>query len=382
MTVAEQYLTAKTRNILQARNKNSKKANRYKFNRFSKACTLISTLWLLSMKIEFDNIIYSLQQSGGASVYWREITSRIRNMAGVSVYESKYSKRLRGIPVISNANVFHSSHFRFSIFGKAKNVTTAHDLIYEKGFVTNGLGAKLNLYERKLSFFTADAIICISENTKNDLLEIYPALKNRCPIYIIHHGINIPLSNIQSEDVIEKINTPYLLYVGGRDGYKNFTGALEGYVLSGIWRAGVQLICTGKNFNESELRLLKSYGIEKLVVCEGHVNTDRLYKLYKSAYCLLYTSSYEGFGLPPIEAMSVGCPVIASNISSIPEVVADAGILVDSYNYGEIAKAILLLENKKIRNDIIDKGIKRSQVFSWDKSSESHFKVYAEISNL
>ena len=334
------------------------------------------------MRIEFDDIIYSLQKSGGASVYWSELTSRISKMHDVVIAKSKYNKRLRGIPIISSADVFHSSHFRFSILGKAKNVTTAHDLIYEKGLVANGFGSRLNLYERKLSFFTADAIICISENTKNDLLQIYPALKNRCPIYVIHHGINILLPDILTEDVMEKVNKPYLLYVGGRDGYKNFTGAFEGYLLSGLWREGIKLICTGKSFNESELRLFKNNGIEKMVVCEEYVNTDRLYRLYKNAYCLLYTSSYEGFGLPPIEAMSVGCPVIASNISSIPEVVGDAGILVDPYNYGEIAKAILLLENDKIRNDIIDKGLKRSRLFSWDKSAESHFKVYEEISHL
>lgn len=334
------------------------------------------------LNIEFDDLIFSLQKSGGASVYWREITYRISQMNEVDIIKSTYNKRLRGIPVISNADIFHSSHFRFSILGKAKNITTAHDLIYEKGLVRNGLGSKINLYERKLSFFTADAIICISKNTKNDLLQIYPALKNRCPIYVIHHGINFPSPNITSEGVIEKTNKPYLLYVGGRDGYKNFTGALEGYVLSGLWREGVQLICTGKNFNESELRLLKSNGIENMVVCEEHVNTDRLYQLYKNAYCLLYTSSYEGFGLPPIEAMSVGCPVIASNRSSIPEVVGDAGILVDPYNYGEISKTILLLGNDKIRNDIIDKGLKRSQLFSWDKSAESHYKVYEEVSHL
>lgn len=334
------------------------------------------------MKIEFDNIIYSLQKSGGASVYWREITSRISQMDAVVVTNTKYTKRFRGIPVISNADIFHSSHFRFSILGKAKNVTTAHDLIYEKGLVANGLGSKLNLYERKLSFFTADTIICISESTKKDLLQIYPTLKGRCPIYVIHHGINIPSIKILTEGESKIFSDPYLLYVGGRDGYKNFTGALEGYLLSGLWREGVQLICTGKNFNESELRLLKSNGIENLVVCEEHVNTERLYQLYKNAYCLLYTSSYEGFGLPPIEAMSVGCPVIASNISSVPEIVGDAGILVDPYNYGEIAKAILLLENNKIRNEIIDKGFKRSRLFSWDKSAESHFKVYEETSHL
>jgi len=331
------------------------------------------------LNVEFDDLIYSLQKSGGASVYWREITSRISRLNDVVVTKSIYNKRRRGIPVISSSDVFHSSHFRFSIFSKAKNVTTAHDLIYEKGLIVDGLGARLNLYERKLSFFTADAIICISENTRKDLLQIYPALKGRCPLYVVQHGMNVNLPNVISENVI---NNPYLLYVGGRDGYKNFTGALEGYLLSGLWRHGVKLICTGEKFKESELKLFKSKGVEKMVVCEEHVNSKRLYELYRNAYCLLYTSSYEGFGLPPIEAMSAGCPVIASNISSIPEVVGDAGILINPFSHDDISKAILLLESDEIRNDLINKGVGRSQLFSWDKSAESHYKVYKEITEL
>ena len=334
------------------------------------------------MKIEFDDIIFSLQKSGGASVYWREITSRISQMDDVVVAKSTYNKWLRGIPVISNADVFHSSHFRVSVLNRSKNVTTAYDLIYEKGLAANGPGSRLNLYERKVSYFTADAIICISESTKNDLLQIYPELRARCPIYVIHLGINIDFTNSTSEETVKLPHIPYLLYVGGRAGYKNFASAFEGYVASGLWRDGVKLICTGKQFDESEVKLFKKIGVESMVVCEEHVSTARLHELYRNAYCLLYTSSYEGFGLPPIEAMSAGCPVIASNTSSIPEVVGDVGIMVNPFNHIDIAKAILLLENDEIRKDLSNRGIVRSQQFSWNKCAESHLKVYKEIAQL
>lgn len=334
------------------------------------------------MRIEFDNIIYRLQKFGGASVYWHEITSRVRLMNDVDIRESRYYKCIRGVPVISKADVFHSSHFRFSILGKAKNVTTAHDLTYEKGFIAASTGSKLNLYERKFSYFTADAIICISQNTKNDLLEIYPSLKERCPIYVIHHGLNTGLI-YNTNKVIKNIKDyPYILYVGGRGGYKNFQGALEGYFMSGVWREGVKLICTGNKFTDSELELFVKMGLEEMVICEEHIETKRLYELYKSAYCLLYTSTYEGFGLPPIEAMSCECPVIASNISSIPEIVGDAAILVNPYNYNDISKGILQLQNVNMRNELICKGAFRARQFSWDKSATEHFKVYKEITGL
>ncbi len=255
-------------------------------------------------------------------------------------------------------------------------------MIYEKGFVTKGIGSKLNLYERKLCYLTADAIICISESTKNDLLDVYPKLSSRCPIYVIHHGINLSTPWHASENNKFKPCNPYLLYVGGRDDYKNFSGAIEGYLLSGLWREGVKLICTGKKFNECELELFKSMGIEEAIVCEEHVSTERMYELYRNAYCLLYTSSYEGFGLPPIEAMSAGCPVIASNIPSVHEVVGNAGILINPFNFDSISNAILLLENYSFRNEIIDKGLKRSQLFTWDRAAEEHLRVYKEVSGL
>ena len=330
------------------------------------------------MKIEFDDIIFSLQKNGGASVYWKEITSRIGSMKECSIIKTKYSKARRGIPVFSNADVFHSSHFRFSIFGKAKNVSTAYDLIYEKELVENSTGSRLNLMERKLSYFAADAIICISENTKIDLLEFYPALKGRCPIYVIYLGINNDIGGIESSEITSN-DYPYILHVGGRDGYKNFRGALEGYLLSGIWRDGVKLICTGSKFSETELKLFNAMNLKDMVVCEENVVTKRLYKLYKHAYCLLYTSFYEGFGLPPIEAMSCGCPVIASNTSSIPEVVADAAVLVNPYNVQDIADGILKLGSTEVRKEFILKGINHAQRFSWDKTAYEHFKVYKEI---
>lgn len=334
------------------------------------------------MIIEFDDIIYYLQKSGGASVYWKEITSRIEAIPGCSVIKTKCSKISRGIPVISKADVFHSSHFRYSIFSKSKNVTTAYDLIYEKGLIADSAGSKLNALERRLSYFSSDAIICISENTKKDLLDIYPALKVRCPLYVIFLGINLDSISNAFDAETRIVECPYMLYVGGRAGYKNFIGALEGYYLSGVWRDGVKLICTGSKFVDSELELFKKMGLGKMIVCEEHVETKRLYELYRSAYCLLYTSLYEGFGLPLIEAMSCGCPVIASNISSIQEVAGNAAILINPYNYADISNSIMQLQCADMRDEIISKGITHAQQYSWDKSVIAHYNVYKEIIGL
>jgi mannosyltransferase len=280
------------------------------------------------------------------------------------------------------ADVFHSSHFRFSILGKAKNVTTVHDLIYERGLVSPSFGAKINLYERKVSYHTADAIICISENTKNDLLQVYPALKDRCPIHVVYHGFSQPSYSVSQRQNILPCGSPYILYVGVRGGYKNFNGALEGYRNSGVWREGIKLVCTGKRFEDAEREHFSRIGLEGLVLNEENVTAERLYDLYSNAFCLLYTSTYEGFGLPPLEAMSCGCPVIASNASSIPEVIGNAGILVNSLDSENVGSAVNRLQDSIFRQKIIEAGYERSKLFSWDKSAKEHLRVYKEASAL
>jgi len=98
------------------------------------------------------------------------------------------------------------------------------------------------------------------------------------------------------------------------------------------------------------------------------------------AELFIYPSLYEGFGLPPLEAMACGCPVITSNTSSLPEVVGDAGIMVDPYDVNEIAKAIdLVLSNENLRNEMIEKGLKQAKKFSWRKTAEETLKVYEDV---
>ena len=332
------------------------------------------------INIEFDGIIYALQKLGGASVYWKNIVDRVCSDERFRVTELRPAKISRVIPVRSRADVFHSSHFRTTFLSRAKTATTVHDLTYELGMLGNGLNAKFNIHERKRSYFNADAIICISENTKKDLLEIYPRLAGQCPIHVIYHGFTTPdFDHLRLSDALKE--SGYVLYVGGRKNYKNFKLALNGFVDSGVWRDDVKLVCTGSDFNDQELELFRQVGVPHSIVSVGLVDAAALFCLYKHAHCLLYTSRYEGFGLPLIEAMSVGCPVVGANTSCIPEIVGSAGVLVDVDSPNQVARAILDLGDQSARCTLVAAGLLRASQFSWDMSASKHMEVYASTAS-
>lgn len=329
--------------------------------------------------IDLDNIIFSLQKFGGASVYWNHLISRVVKDNRFKVNLLNTSKNFRGIPAFSNAQIFHSSHFRTCLSPTSKVVSTVHDLNYELGLINTGFKSTLNTFERKLSYFTADALICISDSTKKDLLKVYPQLLNRCPIYVIHHGFTELVSKRPEEFNPIQLYGHYVLYVGGRQNYKNFSVALEGYEESKLWQQGMKLICTGSPFTESEILQIKKMNLSDYVFSIGKVGEGELGALYENAHCLLYTSTYEGFGLPLIEAMSKSCPVIASNSSCIPEVVDQAAILVSPSDVSAVAKSLIDLMDTEKRKTLTSLGKERVKSFSWDKSAQLHMEVYQNL---
>jgi glycosyltransferase involved in cell wall biosynthesis len=330
------------------------------------------------LTITFDDIIYNLQKNGGVSVYWQELTARLERSANISrIGGGKYS---RMIPQYAQTDIFHSSHFRFAWNKGVKNVSTVHDMTYELGMV-NGKGVLPNVLERKISYFTADALICISENTKKDLLDVYPTLAARCPIHVVYHGSSLSAADaVPDARFHEKFcSKKYVLYVGGRGGYKNFDAALLGFQLSRLHLEGYSLLCAGKPFNNEELARIAALGLNDAVRAVANVSSSQLIQLYRSAFCMVYPSKYEGFGLPPIEAMNFSCPVIASNRSSIPEVVGQAAWLIDPDNPSEIADALIGLTDDVVREALVRNGLLQASTFSWDISAQKHLEIYQSL---
>jgi glycosyltransferase involved in cell wall biosynthesis len=229
-------------------------------------------------------------------------------------------------------------------------------------------------------------IIAISENTKKDIMDCFGIEDEK--IRVIYLGVDrqfSPQPDPNEADVLSKYNLPsgYILNVGTLEPRKNLLRLINAYKMVASTREPVpKLVIVGWQGwrNEDLGKLVRESGLADQVVLVGYVPDDDLPTLYRNATVFVYPSLYEGFGLPPLEAMACGTPVITSNVSSIPEVVGDAGILIDPYNTTEIARAIAsVLNNEELRESLRTSGLVRSRLFNWDKTARETLKLYQEV---
>jgi mannosyltransferase len=344
----------------------------------------------VTIKLLYDDIIYQLQQAGGISTYWKEITARIAKNERFDVFFTKGSRLTRYLPIFSQVNIFHSSYYRLNLSPQTKNVITVYDFLYELGFLKT-VGSPINIFQRKIAIKQADAIICISENTKKDLLSFYPELAHHPPIYVVTLASSFKIINDSNniinscgkrlESLKQATSGQYILFVGSRISRKNFKAALWGFSNSELPQLGYSMVCTGARFSVNEEKSIQKLGVQNKVFVLEYADDSELNYLYQHAFALVYPSSYEGFGLPPLEAMNCGCPVIAVNTSSIPEVVGEAGILLGQPDVDSIKNALESLLNHEVRRSYINKGLERAKLFSWDRAADQCISIYQSLVN-
>ena len=275
--------------------------------------------------------------------------------------------------------------FRF----KHKNIITINDLSALKFPEQHKLGRRLitDLFLPR-TLKKADKIIAISRNTKEDILSYYPFLKED-KIRVIHLAANEDFRTIQDENVLDdcrkryNLHEKFILYVGTLEPRKNLVRLLHAFS-SVHEKTGVPLTIVGKKGWKYKkiFETLRDLNLEQKVLFTGYVEPGDLPALYNLATLFVYPSLYEGFGLPPLEAMQCGCPVITSNVSSLPEVVGDAAIKVNPCSIQEIEQAMCsLLSDENLRTDYIKRGIKQAEKFSWERCARETFQVYQEVWN-
>ncbi len=275
-------------------------------------------------------------------------------------------------------DIVHPTEFELSPTGSyyikkgAKLVITIHDLIHEK------FGAPHGLYDKKSRTYfyeKADGYIFVSASTQNDFRDLYTDLLATRPSQVIWHGNHYQKYNLGSEK-----NSNQFLFVGSRRGYKNFSIAAKAFSEIANVDSKVRLIIVGAPPYPDELELLKKF--KNQVDWKVFPSDKELIELYSSSLALLYTSNYEGFGFPIIEAMSQGCIPICGNHSSIPEVLGDCGVIYEPNCYMEITKAMKsLINNSDVAKIKSLNCVDRSQLFSWEKSAAAHLKFYQDMLN-
>lgn len=265
-------------------------------------------------------------------------------------------------------------------------VVTIHDLVWKHAGET--MRPFSRWVEKRLmpkAIQLADRIVADSESTLNDLEDEYPDAKQL--MRMVYPGVsNLPTAQGSDTLLSMGITKPYFLFVGTLEPRKNLGRLLSAYAsIDGSIRSKHQLvICGGKGWGGLNIHdLINNTELKRQVIITGYVNNKELATLYANALFLAMPSLYEGFGFPILEAMTYGIPALVSNNSSMPEVVGDAGVLIDPYDEMSISAGLLsLLCNEKYRNNLASRTTKNVRRFSWQKTARIMWKIFNEASKI
>lgn len=265
-----------------------------------------------------------------------------------------------------------------------KTIITVHDMVAFLYPSSHSLKAVLieRLTLRKALKKTS-AVFVVSENTKKDLLKKFKYPESR--IYLTYCApsefFKQEITAKDLETVRKKLKLPekFVLAVGTLEPRKNFANLIKSFVIIKRKHPDFKLVIVGKKgwkFDSIE-EALKQYKLENEVIFPGYLEDSELQKVYRLATVFVFPSLYEGFGIPPLEAMLSGCPVVSSNVASLPEVIGEAGLLIDPRNALKIADAVSsLITDEHVRNTLIEKGKANAARFSWEESAKKALEVF------
>jgi glycosyltransferase involved in cell wall biosynthesis len=361
--------------------------------------------------VAFDHQIFAWQAFGGISRYAWELATHLASLPGIEsmivapLYINRYvgsnrATRVMGrrIPALPHAgrllcalttpwakrkldriapDVVHETYY--SSVGtapkRARAVVTVHDMIHERIGPTSAIIDRTSRHKR-LAVSRADHVICVSGSARRDLIELFDFEPARASV--VYHGCWLAAEAPSQAEISER---PYLLYVGQRGGYKNFEGLLHAYAAASVLRKDFAIVCFGGgSLSRHERTMIDQLGIAPERVVHRYGSDDLLAGAYRQAAMLVYPSRYEGFGMPTVEAMTMGCPVVCANTGSLPEICGDAAEYFDPLVPEAIASAVLrVLESPARKQSLVDKGFERAGQFSWQACADKTARIYRSL---
>ena len=327
--------------------------------------------------IFIDGIVYSLQKSGGVSVYFDEIVKEVERKSmpyelllhhddaskdNTLVRPPRFQERYRDVTASPEASVFISSYYRRVSKPQIPSVVVVHDFVYEACLY--GPRVTVHKWEKYRAIRAASEIICISEATRQDLFKYFG--KPSGNVHVIHNGasdIFHPQSPIEEHD-------GYVLFVGKRGLYKNFSLLVEAMAQL----PGLDLVCVGGEPWSDKERADTEAAIHGNLSIQQGISTEALAELYDRATALVYPSLYEGFGIPVLEAMRAGCPAIAVNCRAVREAGGEALVVAENNTAREIADHVRRMTGPD-RRATVQAGLVHSRKFSWSKCSAAVVEI-------
>lgn len=290
--------------------------------------------------------------------------------------------------LIGRVDVFHSPDYVLPPVRHGKAVVTIHDLSFLR--YPPGAEPSLRQYLSRVvpqAAKRADLVLADSENTRQDVAELLGIAPAK--VEVLYPGVDEAFKPVKDRKLLARVREryglsfPFILTVGTLEPRKNLTLLLKAYAtLRAVGEEPHKLVIAGKKgwLYEGVFRTVRELSLEGDVIFTGFVPDEDLPALYSLAEVFVFPSLYEGFGLPPLEAMACGTPVITSSGSSLPEVVGEAGLMVSSANTEALAQAVRrVLSDSGLRQSLAAKGIRQARKFTWQRAAEQLLRIYQRL---
>lgn len=327
--------------------------------------------FILHLEKDYDNLVYQGNFHGVlANFRWYGFSEQLT-----------LPKLLKSL----NPDLVHFPHFNVPIFYRGKYVVTIHDLIHQhfqmkRATTHDPLTYKIKKFGYKKVFSSAvchaEKIITPSEFIKKQLLQEWCV--NSHQIVVTPEGVEANFLELLKYPEVQEIKKPYLFYVGNAHPHKNIPALIKAFEIVKNMYPDLSLVLSGPSHHFWEQ--IKKESHPRGVIFTGFVSEKELATLYKNALAFIMPSLEEGFGIPLLEAMAAGCPVVTSNVASLPEVGGDACLYFDPKRESDmVEKMIQVVGDEKLRKDLIKKGQERYKQFSWERLAKQTLEVYNAV---